>query len=118
MMKFSEWLAKEMQERRLSQRELAKRSGESHANISKVSRGIQTPTIDFCFSIARGLELEPAAVLQAAGHDIVLPQPYDETTSQVAKVMRDLSEVDKQHLLELARMLKEGRAVYVTGKKP
>lgn len=118
IMEFSEWLVKEMKERRLSQRELAKRSGESHANISKVTRGIQAPTIDFCFSVARGLAIEPAAVLQVAGYDAVLPQPYDEMTSRVAQVMRDLSDADKQHVLELAQMLKEGRAVYITGRKP
>lgn len=50
-----EWIKRELLVRELSQRQVAKRSGMSHAYLSDVLRGEKDITCNFCFSVAKGL---------------------------------------------------------------
>jgi transcriptional regulator with XRE-family HTH domain len=112
-MKFGQWLSLELKKKNLSQRAFSKLCGESQSNISKVILGKIDPTMQFCVSVARGLDVQPAEVIHRAGYRDVLPLPYDKITRDVAETMREMTDQDKAYLLTLARVMKEGRAIYL-----
>lgn len=72
---FAQWLLTEMQTRRMSQAELARKSGLSRAMISRTLSQQSFPSWEACISIARGLDLPPENVLRAAG---MLPAEIEE----------------------------------------
>lgn len=53
---FSEWLRSRLDERRISQRQLAARSGVHHSTISRLLREHRSPSHDTVVRIARALE--------------------------------------------------------------
>jgi transcriptional regulator with XRE-family HTH domain len=68
MNKLSEWLAKEMQTRGLSMRELARKADISHTTVADVISGQRSPTCEFCLAIARALDERPERILYLASY--------------------------------------------------
>lgn len=66
MAEFSKWLRRKMEERDISQAELARRSGVSPSQVSKIYNGTSFLSVDACSAIARALELPPELVFRAA----------------------------------------------------
>lgn len=65
--KLSDWLASELEDRGWSMRELGRRSGVSHTQISDVISGKARPGSDFCQAVARGLGEPPGKIYRLAG---------------------------------------------------
>lgn len=52
---FASWLRRQLRERRLSQRQLAERSGISHSTISRVISGTRSPSLETATKLVRAL---------------------------------------------------------------
>jgi transcriptional regulator with XRE-family HTH domain len=52
---FNEWLRMQLRAKRMSQRQLAHRSGVDHSTISRLVRGDRTPSLETATKLARGL---------------------------------------------------------------
>ncbi len=75
MTKLAELLTSEMAERGWSMRELAKRAGISHSQISNIVNGQANPGADFCLSVAHALNMSPEKIFRLAG---ILPPSREE----------------------------------------
>lgn len=64
---FGDWLAREIEKRGLSQREVARKVGLSSGAISQVTTGKNFPGPDFCSAIARAFNLPADDVFRRAG---------------------------------------------------
>ena len=71
--RFSSWLLAQMNEKNLSQAQLAKQSGLSRQAISNFINQISVPNPESCVALAKGLGVPDDFVLEAAGHRP--PQP-------------------------------------------
>lgn len=101
-MTFSEWLQQKITESGLSQSEIARRGGTSHARISQVLAG-EKPGASFCLAIARAFHLPPEYVLEKAGIVPPIPSTNDDTTlSELIEVARKLSPEKRQEVLKFA----------------
>jgi transcriptional regulator with XRE-family HTH domain len=76
---FAEWLGGQLRTRRLSQRQLAERSGVSHSTISRILNGTRTPSLGTAARLAKAL-----------GHDSVLfaPLPAPDAINRVERALR------------------------------
>jgi transcriptional regulator with XRE-family HTH domain len=101
-MELSPWLAKQLQDRRLSMRELARRSKITHSTISDVMAGKRQPTSDFCKAIAKALDVPQVEIEILAG---ILPkQPgWTPELEEWNAVFEQLSDDDRAELLMLGR---------------
>ena len=68
------WVERKRKAKKLSQRELAKRSGFSHTLISDALGGRRPITFDFCIAISKGLNEPIWTVLQLAGYVDEVPE--------------------------------------------
>lgn len=73
---FRDWLLRVLEERGISQSELARRAGLSRAAISDIVSGRRGIGKNAATSIARALKLPPEEVFRAAG--ILPPNPKDD----------------------------------------
>ena len=109
---FSSWLADILEDRGLSQANLAELSGLSTAQVSRIINRRSFPGKDAIKLIAEALNIPPSQVFKAAG-DI----PYEPTTTeQLDELMHlvvQLTDSDRDLLIDMARMLldREGRHV-------
>lgn len=53
--KLIDWIKKELEIRKLSQRSVAKKANISHAYFSDVLRGVKPITRNFCFAVSTGM---------------------------------------------------------------
>ena len=53
---FREWLVGQLRARKMSQRQLAKKSGVDHSSISRLIRGDRVPSLRTAMRIARGID--------------------------------------------------------------
>ncbi|MDO8484080.1 MAG: helix-turn-helix transcriptional regulator [Candidatus Limnocylindrales bacterium] len=53
---FHEWLQGQLKATKLSQRQLARKSGVDHSSISRLIRGDQVPSLDTAMRLARGID--------------------------------------------------------------
>lgn len=56
-----------LEDKGLTQRELAVRSGVSHVHICRILAGKHAPTLEICDALARGMKLSPEKLLSKAG---------------------------------------------------
>lgn len=70
-MDFSMWLIDQLDAHRMSQNDLARRTGISNAQISRIITRQSSPGTDVCNAIARALGHPPETVFRVAG---LLPQ--------------------------------------------
>lgn len=96
---FAKWLKVQLRERRLTQADLARLSGLSPSQVSRIVKVESTPSQDALASIARALRIGPDEVFRAAG---LLPSAND-----------NLSPVKRQliHLAEQADDSAVGMAI-------
>ncbi len=103
---FADWLQQELQNRGWNQAELARRSGITTAQVSRVMTGEQHPGPEVGRKIARALRIPPEEVFRRAG---LLPpaQKQPEGTEELVYHYACLSEDDRKRLLVIARSLHE-----------
>jgi len=102
------WLTNQIETRGWSLRELARRSGLSHATISNVLSGQSNPGFDFCTGIAKALGESPQTVLRLAG---LLPEVSADKARQEELLawFDGLSDEDQDYALLLVKTLGETR---------
>jgi transcriptional regulator with XRE-family HTH domain len=116
---FGEWLRKELDRRKISQKELADLSGITPAQISRVISGTRGPGTDLIQSIARALNLPPEEVYRAAGllPPTTNPSPLDRL---IIHLMSTLPEEEKQDVIkyiQLRASIAEERGSYAAKPK-
>ncbi len=67
---FAAWLATQLRARRISQRQLAERSGVAHSTVSRILAGGRVPTLSTANRLVRALGHESIHALEMA-HDAV-----------------------------------------------
>jgi transcriptional regulator with XRE-family HTH domain len=102
---FNRWLEVQLKARRLTQRQLAHKSGVNHSTISRLMRGGRIPSLRTAALLARGLGL-------ADGLDWLEPRGYDATALAPARV---------EHALRLDQVLSDAQVrdvmqVYLTAR--
>lgn len=100
---FLGWLDAELTDRGITDSDLARRGGISHAVISRARHG-QLPGWEACKGIARGLNLPPEIVLRAAGH--LPPEPArDSAQLELQLLLAGATEQQKKEILRYARYI-------------
>jgi transcriptional regulator with XRE-family HTH domain len=109
MENFGEWLKQQMDTARISQKELAQKSGVTPAQISRIIGGTRGVGTDALTGIARALKLPRELVFEKAG---LLPPKTELTAPQraVLYLLKDLPDSDAEMVLALL----EQRAEYYT----
>lgn len=103
---FIDWLQQELQKRGWNQAELARRSGTTTAQISRIMTGEQSPGPEVGRKIARALRVPPEEVFRHAG--LLPPTPKQlEGAEELLYHYASLSEDDRKRLLIIARSLHE-----------
>lgn len=103
---FLTWLDLELADRQITDSELARRGGISHAAISRARHG-QLPGWEACKGIARGLNLPPEIVLRAAGHLPAFPE-MDPVKAEMIMILDMADENQKKEILHYARFIHSG----------
>ena len=103
---FSEWIIEQMEERGMSQSQLARASGLSKQTISDyVNRKRTQPDERALQSLARGLQLPVETVYEKAGILTESP-PETEQQRQLVYLYNQLPEDEQKRLVEYAGFLK------------
>jgi transcriptional regulator with XRE-family HTH domain len=101
--KLSSLITSELETRGWSMRELGRRAGVSHAQISNVVSGSAKPGADFCLSVARAFRMPPEKVLRLGGLLPPLPGPEDDLVlKELLEVTKQLAPDGRQEVLEYA----------------
>jgi len=115
---FPEWLLAELEKRNMTQAELARKSGVTPPQISRIlsgTRGTEGKTLS---ALAHALKLPPEEVYRAAG--LLPPEPIEtKLTRQITYVTAQLPPEEQQGLLEFAKLrlrLSEKQGTYETRK--
>lgn len=100
---FGTWLKIQLDEKGISQAELARRIQMQPSQVSHIISGERGTTPEGYLAIARALSLPPEIIYRAAG---LLP-PKPETDEQVEEIMHEatqLNEAEREELLAYIRM--------------
>jgi len=103
---FGDWLQLELDNRGWNQAELARRSGNTTAQISRVMTGEQHPGPTVARKIARALHVPAEEVFRRAGLLPTTPK-QPEGTEELVYHYASLSDEDRKRLLIIARSLHE-----------
>ncbi len=102
------WLAKEIEYRGWSIRELARRADLSHTAISNVLSRQRRPGWDLCFALAYALKLPPEAMFRKAR--LLPPKPeINEMTEEVLHLFEQLSKDKQKFALQSLRAWVENK---------
>ncbi len=103
---FADWLQQEMNTRGWDQSELARRSGVTTAQVSRLLTGERRPGPAASRKIARAFHLPPEELFRRAG---LLPNaaPRPEGAEELLHLFGELGEDDRTRLLAIARALVE-----------
>lgn len=108
MNELSDWLTRELANRAWSMRELGRKSGVSHAQISNVVSGIAEPSADFCIKIATALDFPPITLMRYAG--ILPPKSTAKEDEEILlHYFNQLGFRDQIRLIAIARTLASER---------
>ena len=104
-MEVSEWLMEKLEEKRMTQVQLASLMGKSPAALNYVLTGRNNASAEFCILAARALNEPPETLLRIAGYFPALtPQAQGSHAQQeLIDMMAYMDEEDKIELLELAK---------------
>ena len=109
-MDFVNALTEAREKRGWSMSELGRRAGVSHASISLVTSGQQSPTADFCVKIADALDWSKEDTLRLAGIlDPLAPAVTEER--ELLRLFRDLDPQLRLAILQTVRSLQGIRTV-------
>lgn len=101
---FPGWLLGEINDRGWTQAELARRSGLSTAQVSRVLNHEYRPGPDFCRGTAAALNIPVARVFRFAG---LLPSyPVKNQRAEFFEIYDTLSDADQDALFRMARMMR------------
>jgi transcriptional regulator with XRE-family HTH domain len=104
--RFAEWLQEELSKRDWSQADLARRSGTTSGQISRVLTTARGAGSEFCLGVARAFNMSPVDVFRKAG--ILPPAPKDDPhLLNLLHLARRLRDGDLDRLLVIARALVE-----------
>ena len=105
-MGFSAWIQEQMEQRKWEQSDLARESGITSAQISRILSGARNAGPDACTAIARAFRLPPEEVFRAAG---ILPpvSPMTTTRREADYLFARLTEEEQRFLLTQMRALVE-----------
>jgi transcriptional regulator with XRE-family HTH domain len=108
---FHDWLRLELQARRMSQRQLAERSGVNHSTVSRIIRDQRWPSLSTAAKLARGLR-EPGGEADGTpalgGYPTTLPAP----PTRVERALRSddlLSDAQVRRVMAYYLALRSGR---------
>lgn len=101
---FGIWILEELEDRGWSMSELARRSGVTHATISRIVSGERNPSAKMCVAIARALKMQSEEVMRLAG---LLPSKPDETLDieRALYLFNQLSPTQRKIILAQMRVL-------------
>ncbi|MBA3533695.1 MAG: helix-turn-helix transcriptional regulator [Ardenticatenales bacterium] len=117
-MDFAEWLQGELDRRGWDQAELARRSGITTAQVSRVISGGRNAGADFCIAIANALNLSREEVFRARGWllsepEKVVPPGTDPLVTQVAEELIslpvELRELSVRAILAVLKAVRGGQ---------
>ena len=94
---FADWLQQVLDERDMSQTDLANAAGVGTGSISDVISGRRKVGKDLATKIARGLRLPPEIVFQKAG---ILPASHPHS-EEVEQIIHEAEEMTRDEQLEL-----------------
>jgi len=100
---FSAWLMTHLKARRMSQRQLAQRSGIDHSSISRLSRGGRTPSLQTAERLARALGVEEPIVGDGDSRLLRTPRQSIDPIGGVERALRaddQLTEGDIGRLMQ------------------
>jgi len=100
--KLSVWLAKELEQRGWSHRELSRRAGVSQTAVSQTISEERNVGWDFCAKIAGPLGVTPEEVLQRAGLLTAPGQDDDKLVKQLSDRLKQLNPERRQRVLDFA----------------
>lgn len=105
-------VAREIEQRSWSHRELARRTGLSQSLISKTLSGERSASADFCVKVAEVLEEPPEKLLRLAG---ILPSPPTSEDDLALIEIRDI--VNHLSLQQRKEALRYLRFLYQSGQR-
>ena len=99
---FRGWLTKEINLRKWSKSELARKSDLSQSIISKMLLGSRNVTADQCIKIAQALDVSPEKLLRLAN---ILPSTVSDnaTVQEITDIARQLPPDIQEEILEFVR---------------
>ena len=101
----------------MTQEDLAEATGTSVDFLSKLERGLNSPSLETLAAIVKALSLDPARILQAELDDRLLAADRLELETRAAHLMRDLDDRTLEALLEIMQTLKRLRDKPTGGSK-
>ena len=107
MSEFTDWLQVELNQRDWDAAKLARISGITAAQLSKLLLGIQKPGIKTCTLIAKAFDMPDVVVLRKA--NILQSDPkskVDEIDIKILYLLKDMSPELKEEVLEYIKMQK------------
>ena len=105
MSNFSDWLEQELNERGLSQSELARRAGVTRAAINGVLSGARGPGVDLVKGIAKAFNIPAEEVFR---HADILPPTVTKNAliERILLEIEDLPKEEKENVLEYVKMVR------------
>lgn len=102
-----DYLAGVIAERRLSLREVAERTGVSHATLSQVINGKTIPSPPTLKLIADGLGLDYINLMRLAGHLPLTERDYNDAALELARIYASLPADAQETIRRLLLVLRE-----------
>jgi transcriptional regulator with XRE-family HTH domain len=112
----SSWLAKQLEDRGWSARELARRAGVSHTAIVRAVNGQTRPKAEVCISIAEALSEDPISILRTAGFLHRLP-PQVRQEQELQDLIRALPPDRVDAALSMLRGLSSDTGRHTSGDR-
>jgi transcriptional regulator with XRE-family HTH domain len=102
---FNEWLRAELKAKRMSQRQLAQRSGVDHSTISRLIRGDRMPSLGTATRLARGLreicdDGDAQSALGLIAGAVTVPQNPTARVEHALRADEGLSEAQVRQVME------------------
>ena len=102
---FNEWLRAELKAKKMSQRQLAQRSGVDHSTISRLIRGDRMPSLGTATRLARGLreirdDADPQTALGLVSGTTTVPQNPTARVEYALRADEGLSEAQVRQVME------------------
>lgn len=108
--KLSTWLAKELNKRSWSARELGRRIGLSHTTINRYVEGTSIPSTQTCQKLATVLNADGIEIMRLAGH-IPPALPAVKEENEALGILRRLPSATRTIIMQMLRSLNSARPI-------